>query len=164
MAENNNNHDKLFFNLALLGAGYYFVVKPILEKIGIEKDPAVLETERKNKQLLEDKVKADVKDFPPTKTEFEWKVIADQIYSDLQYSFLQKNIDDAAYQIARVKNNGDFILLFKYFAKRQDGGLFTLPGVSKLKNLMEYAKDNLPKSKIYAINKNYESKDIKFRF
>lgn len=164
MATNKSNHDGLIFNLALLFGGYYFIAKPILEKIGVKKDPEVEATETKNKELLNAEVKKILTTEKPTKSDFEWKAIADSIYKDLQYAAKQKNRDNAAGDVCLVKNTADFILLWKYFAKRQDSGFVIIPGISKLKNLQQYLKDNLPVSKINAINKNYRSKGIKFQY
>lgn len=160
MAE--ENHDKLIFNLALLAAGYFFIAKPILEKVGLKKDPDVLATENRNKQLLNDYVNDALKKQNPTKSEEEWKIIADQIYQDLHYSALDDKKADAGYQVARVKNDADMALLIKWFAKRREYW-FGVP-VGSLMSLQEFITSNLSNSSIATINDNYARKGIKFRF
>lgn len=164
MAKSSSEHDELIFKIALLGAGYFLVVRPILEKVGLEKSAEQVATETKNKDILNTQVQAATKAQQPTKSIAEWKVIADQIYADLRSGTWssQKECDDAAYQICRVKNDADFWLLFKYFAKRREY-LMGIPN-SPLQNLEQFVKISLSAKKIDAINKNFSTKPMKFRF
>ena len=158
----NNNNDNTLLKIGGAIAAYFIIVKPVLEKLGLQKSADVLATEKKNKDLIDQYIIQTQKTQKPTKSDSEWKIIADQIYADLRYSALDDNKDDAGYQVCRVKNDADVALLFKYFAKRREY-LFGIPS-GGLQNLTQFIVSNLSKAKIAAINKNYASKSIKFRF
>jgi hypothetical protein len=144
MAEN-QNHDRLYFNLALLTAGYFLVVKPILEKVGLKEDPKVLATEAGNAAQLAAQVLAATTAQKPTKSVTEWRTIADQIYEDLRYSAFDDNDEDAGYQVCRVQNDADAWVLFHQFKKRQEYWF----GVNRggLKDLKQFITSNLSKKK-----------------
>jgi len=141
---------------------YFGIINPILKKVGLKKTEEEKATEEKNKQLLNKQVEASKKVAAQTKSDQEWKAIADQIYEDLRYSAVSDKKDNAFYQVARVKNDTDFWILFKYFAKRREY-LFGIPSGS-LMNLQQFIISNLSKDTIAKINDNYRRKNIKFRF
>lgn len=152
----------LIIGAGVLAVAYFGIINPLLKKLGFKKTSEELETERRKQAQLEEQVKTVAKDQKPTKTVQEWQVIADQIYEDLKYSAVSDQKADAAYQVARVKNDADFWLLFKYFAKRREY-LFGIPSGS-LMNLSQFIISNLSQSAIDKINDNYRRKNIKFRF
>lgn len=160
MAQQDNT--KLYTNLAILGAAYFLVAKPILEGFGLKKTAEELETERKNKELIDTMVADEKKKQAATKSDAEWKIIADQIYNDLRYSSFDDNKEDAGVQVTRVKNDTDFAVLFRLFAKRREY-LFGIPA-GGLMNLSQFIISNLSKEKISLINDNYRRKNIKYRF
>ena len=162
MANNNDDNSRL---LLLAGGGllvYFGIVKPILVKIGVQKDPEVIAKEKSNNQLIKSWQADTAKKQKPTKSEAEWKIIADQIYEDLRYSWISDNDSDAAYQICRVQNDADVAMLFTKFAKRQEYWFGINAGSPKA--LTAFVVSNLDKKKIAAINDNYRRKGIKFRF
>ena len=118
---------------------YFFVLKPILEKLGITKTKE--EIDRKKEEIYRKKEKEkflETTTEKPTKSPGEWAIIADQIYEDLRYTALDDDKADAGYQAARVKNNADFKLLFKAFGKRQEY-VFFLPSGSE-KDLQQFIR------------------------
>jgi hypothetical protein len=135
---------------------YFFVLKPILEKLGITKTKEEIDREKEKEKFLETTTEK------PTKSPGEWAIIADQIHEDLKYSALDDDKADAAYQAARVKNNADFKLLYKNFGKRQEY-FFGVPSGSQ-KDLQQFFRSNLSESQIQIINKNYRSKNISFQY
>lgn len=143
-------------------ATYYFILKPILQKFGLQKDPALQATEDRKQQQLLQQIQAVSQYQQPTKSVQEWQVIADQIYNDLRYSAIDDNKDDAAYQAARVKNEADFWLLFKLFGQRREY-LFGI-NAGGLMNLPQFLKSNLSSAKIAQLNDNYARKGLKFRY
>ena len=157
-----NENNKLITNLLLIVGGYFVVLKPLLIRTGILPDPDVKKVEERKKELLNTEIKTLAKTEKPTKSNLEWQVIADKIYSDLRYSSIDDDKADAGYQVARVKNNIDFAILFKYFGKRREYH-FGMPD-GALKNLPEMVTHNLSRTAIDKINKNYRSKGIKFQF
>jgi hypothetical protein len=158
--------DKETKNILLFGGAiavvYFGVIKPILEGVGLKKTSEQKETEKINKELINEQVKQATIVEKPTKSVAEWKIIADQIYENLRYSAVDDNKEDAGYQVARVKNNADFWTLFQQFKKRREY-LFGIPSGS-LMNLQQFINSNLSKEKIAKINDNYKRKGIKFRF
>lgn len=151
-----NRNQYLF--LVGAGLGYFFILKPILEKLGILKS-----TEETQQQNIIDNFTADtIKKVKPTKSVGEFQIIADQIYADLRYSALDDNKENATYQLCRVKNEGDVALLIKLFGKRQEY-LFGIPSGSK-QDLQQFVTSNLSKKQIAVVNNNYLGKNIKYRF
>jgi hypothetical protein len=158
--------DKETKNILIFGGAialvYFGVLNPILKGLGLKKTSEEKETEQKNKELIQQQVKEVTQVEKPTKSVAEWKIIADQIYEDLKYSAVSDNKDDAGYQVARVKNNADFWILFQQFKKRREY-LFGIPSGS-LMNLQQFILSNLDREKVAKINDNYRRKNIKFRF
>jgi hypothetical protein len=144
-------------------AAYFFVIKPILTKLGVFKSAEEKATEeRKDTQLAQQITQIALTGQKPTKTVQEWQTIADQIYNDLRYSAVDDNKPDAGYQVTRVKNEADFWQLFKLFGKRREY-FFGVPA-GGLQNLVQFITGNLSKDTIAKINDNYARKGIKFRF
>jgi hypothetical protein len=154
--------EKLLITGGIVAIAYFGIINPLLKKLGFKKTAEEIETEEKNKELINKQVKTILKIQQPTKSVTEWKIIADQIYNDLRYSAIDDNKSDAGYQVARVKNDADFWLLFQQFKKRREY-LFGFPAGS-LMNLQQFILSNLSKSAIDQINDNYRRKNIKFRF
>ena len=146
--------------LYLTGAvvGYFFVLKPILEKLGISKTAE----EKEQEKNIESFYTQSVKKQNPTKSKGEWQIIANQIYEDLRYSALDDNKNDAQYQVSRVKNDADVATLIETFGNRQEYA-FGIPVGSK-KDLQQFIKSNLSTMQVLAINDNYRRKGIKYRF
>jgi hypothetical protein len=151
----------LLYGLGAL-AIYIIILRPILIKFGLQKDPLREQTEERKKQQIDAQIEISSKEEKPTKTIQQWQVIADAIYNDLRYSSLDDNKEDAGYQVTRVQNDADFWTLFKVFGKRQE--YFFGINAGSLKDLQQFITSNLKQSKIDAINKNYASKKMKFRF
>lgn len=144
-------------------AAYFFILKPVLTKLGVFKSAEEKETEeRKENQLQQQITQIAQSGQKPTKSVQEWQVIADTIYNDLRYSAASDNKADAGYQVARVKNDADFWQLYKLFGKRREY-LFGIPS-GGLMDLQQFITSNLSKSAIAKINDNYKRKNIKFRF
>lgn len=140
------------------GLGYFFILKPLLQKLGILKTSE--ETEQQN---VIDKFTADtILKIKPSKSPGEFAIIADQIYQDLRYSSLDDNKENAVYQLCRVQNDADVALLIKYFGKRQEYKFF-LPDGDK-KDLNQFVNSNLSEKQKAIINDNYKRKNIKYRF
>jgi hypothetical protein len=141
---------------------YLLLIKPIFQKLGLQKSEEEKRTEERKQSQLETEIKEAKKTQQPTKTVQEWQVIADTIYKDLRYSALDDNKADAGYQVARVRNDLDFWTLYKLFGQRREY-LFGIPN-GALMDLPQFIKSNLRQSAIDTINKNYRSKNIKFQF
>ena len=141
-------------------AAYLLILRPFLEKLGIVESRE--ETQQRNYKEEEKSKYLDPGTEKPTKSPGEWVIIADQIYQNLKFSRVSDNRADAGYQVARVKNNADFKLLYKAFGKRQEY-TFGIPTGGE-KDLNAFIVDNLDRSQIEIINKNYRGKGIKFQF
>lgn len=135
---------------------YFFVLKPILQKLGIAKTKEEIDRQKEKEKFLQTSSET------PTKTPGEWSIIADQIYEDLRYSALDDDKADAAYQVSRVKNNADFKLLYKAFGSRQEYSFFIPVGSEK--DLQQFITSNLSDSQIQIINNNYRRKNITYQF
>lgn len=166
MANNRNSFDYkpiLYIGGAIIG--YLYILKPLLETLGLKKtaeEKAQEQVEAENAQNVSEWLTTTATGQTPTKSAGEWAIIADQIHQDLKFSALDDNKDDATYQVARVKNDADFSLLYKAFGKRQEY-FFGIP-TGGLQDLQQFIKGNLSSNKIAEINGNYTRKGIKFRF
>ena len=148
----------IYLYLIGAGLGYFFIIKPILEKLGILKSSQEIMQEN-----IIDKYTSDtIKKIQPSKPLGEFQIIADQIYANLRYSAIDDNKENATLQLTRVKNDGDVAVLIKLFGKRQEY-LFGIPSGSK-QDLQQFVTSNLSKKQIAAINNNYFRKNIKYRF
>jgi hypothetical protein len=142
-----------------IGAGilaYIFVLKPVLQNLNIIKSKEEIDREKEKEKYLQSSNQV------PTKSSGEWTIIADQIWEDLRYTALDDDKADAAYQVARVKNNADFQLLYKNFGKRREY-FFGIPTGSE-KDLQQFIRSNLSESQIQIVNSNYRKKNITFQF
>lgn len=135
---------------------YFLILKPVLQKLNIVKSQDEIDREKEKEKYLESGSEV------PTKTFGEWAIIADQIWEDLRYTALDDDKADAGYQVARVKNNADFKLLFKAFGKRREY-FFGVPSGSE-KDLQQFIKSNLSDSQVQIINANYRKKNITYQF
>jgi len=156
------NND-FFIKAAVVFAGYFIILKPILNTLGItksaeesKKEADELEAQRQNEAALKKK------GLKLTKSVYEWNLIADAIYNDIgRYSGLDDNDEDAGIQLTRVQNDLDVAQLIKSYGMRDD----MVFGISLgKKNLVNTVKSNLSASKIRAIENNYFRKGIKFRY
>lgn len=146
-----------------IGAGYFLVVKPILEGLGIIKSEQEKKKQQEEQKNIEDQLNEyEKKGLRLSKTKAEWDSIANQIYEDLRYTSLDDNKADAGYQVARVKNDYDMAYLQQSFGVRQEY-LFGIPSGSP-KNLSSFITSNLSRSAIDKLNANYAAKRMTFRF
>lgn len=157
------NDQKLLLNIAIITGGYFLIIKPLLEKLGITKSAEELAIEAEKKANVKDQITAlSKKGLKLTKSKAEWDQIADKIYADLRYSKLDDDKADAGLQVSRVQNDLDMAYLIQSFGKRQEY-LFGIPD-GQPKDLAKFITDNLSSDQINRINWNYESKKMKYRF
>jgi hypothetical protein len=158
-----SDQDKKILTYAVgIGAGYFFVVQPLLVKFGIIKSRELRQQEVEQGQNIEDYLNQSILRQTPTKSKGEWQIIANNIYNDLSKSSIADNKSDAGYQVSRVQNDADFSLLYDTFGKRQEY-YFGIP-TGGLQDLVQFMVGNLDRSEINKINDNYSRKGIKFRF
>lgn len=147
---------------AIIGGGYYFVLRPFLVKLGILESPEQIAQQTEQTQNVQTYIEKAISSQKPTKSIGEWQIIANQIYKDLKFASVSDDKDDAVYQICRVQNDADFALLYKNFGNRQEY-YFGIP-VEGLKDLQQFVQSNLSNSQINTINSNYSRKGIKYKF
>lgn len=151
--------------LLIIGGGaaaYFLVIQPALIKFGLMADPKVTATDTRKHNQLNDAIKAVEAVKPSTKTIQEWQIIADSIYSSLRSNYLFDDKKNAVYQVCRVQNDTDLLLLYKYFGKRKEYLIEYLG--SELMDLAQFITSNLSQKQLDLINWNYKNKGIKFRF
>ena len=161
MAKTNPNQKILIYALGV-GAGYFFVVRPLLVKLGIVKSAAQIQQDIYQSGNVQDYINTAISKQNPTKTKGEWQIIADQLYYDLKFAAPSDDKADAGYQVSRVQNDADFALLYDTFGKRQEY-YFGVPA-GGLQDLVQMVTSNLDRSALNKINDNYQRKGIKFRF
>jgi hypothetical protein len=153
--------EDILFKSGLILAGYFLILKPVLNRFGITKSAEDIANEKADQKRIEDKIKSEKLLQKQTKTDAEWQIIADQIYQDLRYTAIDDKKDDAVYQAARVKNDTDFWILYKLFGKRQEYAFFFPIGDKQ--DLPQMLRSNLSLSQINIINDNYRRKNMKSR-
>jgi hypothetical protein len=153
---------KIITYAIVVGGGYFFIVKPLLVKLGILPSAQQVQQEQSSTTNISDYVNSALVKQTPTKSKGEWQIIANNIYNDLSKSGIADNKSDAGYQVARVQNDADFALLYDTFGKRQE--YFFGIATGNLQDLVQFITGNLSKSDIATINDNYLRKGIKFRF
>lgn len=146
----------------VIGGGYYFIIRPLMVKLGILPSPQQVAQEAASTQNISDYINASLAKQQPTKSKGEWQIIANNIYNDLKQSGVADNKSDAGYQVARVQNDADFALLYDTFGSRQEY-FFGIP-TGGMQDLVQFINGNLSTSDIAVINDNYSRKGIKFRF
>lgn len=144
--------------------GYNLFLKPILDKLDFYKKEEEKKAEEALNKTKRDEINTAITQqtqagHPPTKTEAEWRSIANVIYEDLKGRFdYMDNKSDAIYQVCRVKNDADFWTLYKAFGKRQETvfgyGLKTQP-----LDLKQFLNANLSRQQLNIINGNYQRKN-----
>jgi hypothetical protein len=152
---------KLLIYAAVIGGGYFLVLKPLLIKLGIVQDPALASQAAAQSQNVSDYVSSAVANQTPTKTRGEWQLIADSIYTDLS-QILINNRSDAVYQLARPQNDADVALLIDTFGQRQQNWFGFSAGSTQ--TLPAFVTQTLTNSDINTVNNNYQRKGIKFQF
>jgi hypothetical protein len=147
---------------ALIGGGYYFVLRPLLVNLGILQSPEQVLQQVEQTQNVQSYIENAIATQQPTKSIGEWQVIANQIYQDLKFASVSDDKNDSVYQLCRVKNDADVALLYKNFGNRQEY-YFGIP-VEGFKDLQQFVRSNLSDSQINTINSNYSRKGIKYKF
>ena len=150
------------FLYLLGGIGAYMIIKPILNSLGITKSAEAAKQEAENKAKREEYLKPKQSDPPATKTPGEWAIIADTLYRDMQFSWIDDDYNDAEYQLKRPKNETDMKLLISAFGFRQER-IFGVPD-GPPKDLAQFVKDNLSRKQMNMLNSAYAQRGISFRF
>ena len=166
---------KLAVNAALYIGGaygaYYFIIKPLLEKVGLKKTEAEEAQERlqkagREKFIVDTIKKPDTRQTAkgkPTRPEGQFAIWADQIYEYLKYTKLDDKKDLAFELLFKYfHNDADIALLTKYFGQRQEYA-FGVP-IGRPKNLSEFVTTNLSKEQINRLNNAFLKSKMKFRF
>ena len=152
---------KLIIGGAIAIGSYFLIIRPILQKIGILKTKDEKEKERSDEQNVLDLEKnTNARGLTLSKSKAEWDQIADTIYNEL-YTFATDNKDDAAYQLARLKNDADAVYLVKTFGQRKEK--FFGFGYGPEQALIPFVNANLSRKVLNLINDNYKRKGMTFK-
>lgn len=146
--------------VAVAGGTYFFVLKPILIKLGILKSDTQLAQESSQKQNIQDYLNYSPNGL--SKPIGDWQIIADTIYNDLNGLAIFDNVNDAIYQLCRVQTEDDVKALISCFGSRQVTAFGYHYGTSLM--LPQFVLTSLSNSEINTVNDNYTRKGIKFRF
>ena len=156
------DNKKLLTGLGITIAAYFLVIKPILQGLGLQKTPEEIAKSKSDAVNITDIQKnLSAKGIVLSKSKAEWDQIADTIYNEL-YSFATDDKKDAAYQLARVKNDADAIYLVTTFGSRKEKFVGFNYGTEMA--LIPFVNTNLSRETINLINDNYSRKGMKFKF
>lgn len=165
----NTERTLLIYGTAGLGL-YFFVAKPLLEKLGLQKSSEETAQDRQN-AAERDKYVQDAVNKPdktqnnagkPTQPAGYWTLKADQLWEYLRYSSISDDKIKAAQIFNEVKNDADMALLLKAFGKRKEYA-FGLP-IGGAKSLPEFVTGNLKPTTIQLLNTRWKNLKMKFRF
>lgn len=115
--QNNKDLQKVLIWAAVLGGGYYFVIKPLLTKFGVMEDPAVTKTKETASKNVQQYIQDTTTRIQATKSLGEWTLIANQIYSDFDQPVWNNN-DDGVRLLKLPVNDADVALLIQAFGTR----------------------------------------------
>lgn len=157
-----NTKDLIIYASTAL-AGYFLLIRPLLQKLGIQKTAEQLEQERISRAGREQFIEQALKKQKPKRPTGQYAIWADQLYEYLKYSAISDRKSDAfKILFTFIHNDADMALLQKYFGARQEYN-FGLP-VGGLKNLSEFVVSNLSRDQINRINQAYARSKMTFRF
>lgn len=159
--ESKQDNTALYIGLAAIAVVYFGIIRPTTNALGFTTsaaDEAAAQAAQGNLNALAQQIIATQ---APTKSAYEWQTIADQIYQDLRYSSMDDNKADATYQVCRVQNDADVVLLIQKFGFRQEY-FFGLPNGGK-QNLMSFITGNLSDTQLNTIRGNHNRKGIKIK-
>jgi len=152
---------KLIIGGGIAIGSYFLIIRPLLQKIGIIKTQEEKQKERSDELNVADLEKnTNARGISLSKSKAEWDQIADTIYNEL-YTFATDNKEDAAYQLARVKNDADAAYLVKTFGQRKEK--FLGFGYGPEMTLIPFVNANLSRNTINLINDNYKRKGMQFK-
>jgi hypothetical protein len=159
--QNNKDIQNLLIWAAVLGGGYYFVVKPLLTKFGLMEQPLVSKTKEEAKTNIEKYVKDTTNKLQATKSLGEWTLVANQIYTDFDQPVWNNN-SDGVRLLKMPMNDADVALLIQGFGTRSSHwfGIFSGAG----RTLPEFLSEQATSSNINEINNAYAKKGITYRF
>lgn len=161
-----------FISLILVFVFFRGFIKNLLVKFGLLQSPeekAMSEHYSKGEIDLVNGANAAVKKQyavqASTKTDQQWLIIANQCYDDMRYAntwFSDNNLEDAGYQVCRVQNDTDVIKLISAFGLKEAHYFGIIP--TSTMDLSGFIHHFFDADKINAVNKNYNSKGIKFKW
>jgi len=159
--QDNKDIQKLLIWAAVLGGGYYFVIKPILEKFGLMQEAAVTKTQEQAATNVQQYVQDTTTRIQATKSLGEWTLIANQIYSDFDQPVWNNNAD-AVRLLKMPMNDADVALLIQAFGTRSSHwfGFFSGAGMT----LPQFLSQQATSSNLAEINNAYAKKGISYRF
>jgi len=158
----------LIFKAGIVVGGYFLVVKPLLEKLGLKKtaeQEAQEETSKKGREkFIEDALAKPVPtQFNKGKAYFpegQYALFADQIYEFLNYSYFDSKPFEAYKVMLKMRNDGDIAMLVKYYGIRQLKK-FGLP-VGNPKNLSQTLVSELTKEQLKQLRDWFRTNKLKY--
>lgn len=159
--QNNKDIQKVLIWAAILGGGYYFVIRPLLINVGLKEDPLVTKAKEEERQNVQKYIDDTLKKMLSTKSLGEWTLIADQIYSNLDQPVWNNN-SDAVRLLKMPVNDADVALLIQGFGFRSSHWFAVLEGAPM--RLPQFLSQQATSSNIKEVNDDYAKKGILYRF
>jgi len=166
MSDNNRTDwSKYIVPLGVVAIGF-FMVSSVAKALGLGKSDE--EKKQEEQEQIREEAEANsmeqiCKLTPTSKTEAEWKQIADTLEHDLDYAgYLTDYANDAVYQLARAKNLCDVMKLVYYFGNRQLRSPLLIKSGDY--TLTQAVRERLDKEQVAIVNNNYQRKGIPYQF
>lgn len=159
--QDNKDIQKVLIWAAVLGGGYYFVIKPLLVNVGLKENPIVTKSKEKEQQNVQQYIQDTTTRIQATKSLGEWTLIASQIYSNLDQPVWNYN-SDAVRLLQLPVNDADVALLIQGFGYKSSHWFAFFEGTPM--TLPQFLSQQATSSNITAVNNNYAKKGITYRF
>lgn len=159
--QDNKDIQRVLIWAAVLGGGYYFVVRPLLVNVGLKENPIVTKSKEKEEQSVVKYIQDTTNKILATKTLGEWTLIANQIYSNFDQPVWNNN-SDAVRLLQMPVNDADVALLIQGFGFKSSHWFAFFEGAPM--RLPEFLSQQATSSNIKDVNNNYAKKGITYRF
>lgn len=158
---NNNELNKYILPAGVAVGGYFLVVKPILQKLGVLDSAEEQKIKADRERAIAEALAAAARQKPASYNDAQIGGFADTIYNALRYSRVDDDYETAGLYLCYPKNDTDVYKLIQTFGTREECyfSIFCMQ-----KTLPEMVKNNLSADKIRAINDNYMRKGIQYRW
>jgi hypothetical protein len=135
--------------------GYFYVIKPILEKFGGKKSAEQKKLEKRKKEQIDVKVQEEKKIFKGYLSDAEAQSIADSIYNSLATAEISDKPKIAEATLMKIRSDADWWNIYRLFGRRQQYFFGLRSG--GLVDLDQFISENLSKKAIQRINNAWNS-------
>jgi CarboxypepD_reg-like domain len=154
------DNSELITKVAIAVGLYFFVAKPILQKLNILPDPSEVATDTANDQAIDSSLAAALAVASPTYSDADYAGFADSIYTTITSLIFQGST--VTNILKQMQNDTDILKLQKAYGTRKK--CFALGFGCTPQILPGAITDALSNSEIQSVNADYQTKGMAFKF